>query len=112
MLSIEGLADYDIIPIRVGYLIRPSSPIFVHEGGIIRFTIQEGAGEWESSESAVVSVDRETGRAIAHRVGSTEIVFKSGMMLRSRVNVVDVSNIVQADADKEIEYHGTSPFNM
>lgn len=40
ILTVEGLDDYDVIPIRVGHLIRPSSPIFVHEGGIIQFEIQ------------------------------------------------------------------------
>lgn len=104
--------DFDIVPVRVGHLIRPVSPIFIHEGGIIQYEIQEGTGEWDTESSSVVSIDKQTGRAVAHRQGSTEILFRSGMVLRSRVHVSQVTNIVQAYTDKDKNFQGKQPFNM
>lgn len=110
VLSVDGLDDYDVIPIRVGHLVRPSSPIYVHEGGIVQFEVQEGTGDWESSSSSVVSIDSKTGRAVALRVGSADVMFKSGMTLRSKVNVLQATSIVSANGD--LGYEGLTAFNM
>lgn len=61
MLMIEGTEAYDIVPVRVGNLISPSSPVYVHEGGVVRFQSQEGKGDWLSTTPSVISVDSETG---------------------------------------------------
>lgn len=93
VVTVEGADIYDTIPIRVGHLIRPSSPVYVHEGGIINYEIQEGEGEWFSESPSILSINRESGVALAHSTGAIDVIFKSTVVLRSRAHVFHVTNI-------------------
>jgi len=65
---------FDIFYVSVGTLIEPISPVYVHLGGTVKFTlnseIKNGkSSKWFSSNTDLVHINSETGFARAFKTG-------------------------------------------
>lgn len=65
---------YDIFFVNVGSIVNPSSPVLVHIGGIIQFSILQGKGrnenynskKWSSSNEGILTIDSARGLSKTH----------------------------------------------
>ena len=86
----------DILPIKVGSLISPSSPVEVHFGGNVNFKLNNQVlldkSKWRSSNTEVVRI--ENGRVKAVGMGKAELRFDQTIKLTSQIQVFTVDQIV------------------
>ena len=86
----------DILPIKVGSLISPSSPVEIHIGGNVNFKLNNqvllNKSKWKSSNSGVVRI--EDGRVKAVGNGKAELRFDETVKLTSQIQVFSVDQIL------------------
>ena len=105
---------YDIFVVRVGSIITPTSPIFVHEGGLIQFSangnLRNIGHKWFSEDTNIISIHPITGRAIAQKKGLTSIAFSDTIEYSTKVNIflidrVETTNIKMTNLQNHPDYH-------
>ncbi|XP_048503398.1 nuclear pore complex protein GP210 isoform X3 [Beta vulgaris subsp. vulgaris] len=80
----------DYIMISVGAHINPQDPI-AHPGSNLSFIVEENQapGEWSSSDESVISVDSQSGKAVAVGKGTAAVMFQSSILkLQTTVSVL------------------------
>lgn len=88
ILELVGTGVRDVLGIKVGNALKPSSPVNVLQGGTVQFvTKQVVTGKWVSSNPDVASVDKKTGKVHALSLGSTRI---SNDDMGSSLNVLKI----------------------
>lgn len=101
MVSHRLLPDklIDVLPIKVGSLISPASPVDVHVGGTVNFKINNQVlldkSKWKSSDDQVVRV--ESGQVKAVGPGKAELRFDETVRLSSLIRVFAITQIIEED---------------
>ena len=94
----------EILPVKIGALISPASPVTVHIGGIVDFKINNQVlldkTGWKSSNESVLSIDDGTVRAIAP--GKAELRFDESVNLSSIVSVYKLDQVIEEKTEKLI----------
>ena len=93
----------DVLPIRVGSLISPASPVNVHIGGQVNYKINNqvllNKSQWRSSDSDVVRI--EDGKVKAFSQGKAELRFDNTVKLSSMIEVFSIDQIVEEDTQSK-----------
>lgn len=91
---------YDIFLINVGSIVTPSSPVYVHVGGVIYFTAnrkQNNEYKWTSEDPQIVEINNQ-GKAIALKEGKTNILISDTIHHLTKINVYKASKILLNEA--------------
>lgn len=98
---------YDSFPVTIGSIVQPESPINVHVGGVIKFTVghesdnNENNERWFSDDERALKIDKITGYASALMVGKPNIFLKDMVNFKSTVNIFRVNKAsLSVDAPK------------
>ena len=96
---LENPAIYDIFLVVVGTIITPSSPVNVHEGGHVHFTVTSNfvndvRNKWNSDNPRVADIDPLSGRVVALREGKANIQFSDTIQYVSKVNVFKINKFL------------------
>ena len=105
---------YDIFIVRVGSIITPTSPVLVHEGGLIQFNVNNNlrnvGNKWFSDDPSIITIHPVTGRAVAQKRGQTSITFSDTIQYSTKVNVflidrVETSRIKMTNLPNHPDYN-------
>ena len=86
----------DILPIKVGSLISPASPVSIHIGGSVNFKLNNQVlldkSKWKSSNNDAIRI--ENGKVKAVGSGKAELRFDETIKLTSQIQVFSVDQII------------------
>lgn len=88
---------YDVFIINVGSMVIPSSPVYVHEGGVVFFSMNSkqmsNEIKWISEDPKIVEIDH-NGKAIALKEGKTNIMISENIHHLTKVFVFKAKKIL------------------
>lgn len=89
---------YDVFPITVGSIVQPESPINVHVGGRIKFSVtnemfENSKTRWNSNDEGLMSINSTTGEATALNPGKVTIELTDKIKYNSIVNIFEVTKV-------------------
>ncbi len=96
---IDNPMIFDIFVVMVGSVITPISPVSIHEGGSIQFSVTSPVKtgtmkRWFSEEEDIVEINPVSGKAFAKKEGKTHIQFSDVIHYNTRVNVFRANRIL------------------
>ncbi|KAL4472934.1 hypothetical protein ABPG72_007811 [Tetrahymena utriculariae] len=99
---------YDIFFVNVGSIVSPSSPVFIHIGGSVQFSVLQAKSSgdrfsskrWSSSNENVLTIDSNRGLAKANQPGEVLVQYNDVVVYKSKVIVQEVGEIVRGDIGK------------
>lgn len=94
----ENPLVFDMFLIIVDSIISPTSPVFVHEGGSIQFTVLSKNGEskekWFTKDLHMLELNQYTGHAIALHEGVALVLYKETIQYTTKVHVFKVNKLI------------------
>merc|ERR1719491_2172191 len=96
---------FDVIRVRVSGVVQPLSPVYLNLGGEINFRLestdhldsskdpQQGGKQqvvWNSGNPAVLSIEPQSGKALARREGKADVMLSNHLNAASIVHVSKV----------------------
>jgi len=92
---------YDVFIINVGSMVTPSSPVYVHLGGVIYFTTNSkqtnNEYKWISEDPLILNINN-NGKALALKEGKTNIMISDTIHHLTKVFVYKTTNIILNEA--------------
>lgn len=106
LYSQENPMIFDIFLVTVESLISPVSPVFVHEGGTVIFSLFKRTGEksakWSSENPEIIEINPNTGIAKALYPGQTSIFYKETIEYSTKVFVGRINRIILENSPSKI----------
>ena len=84
---------FDIFFVTVGSIVTPSSPVYIHEGGIIKFSVSsskvsEAKSKWFSKTLDNIIINSFTGEAEAIKEGNGVIMLSDTVQYFTKIKVI------------------------
>ena len=89
---------FDMFLIIVDSIITPSSPVYLHEGGNVQFTVLSKNGDskekWFTNDNSIIELNQITGKAIALREGVALVLYKETIQYTTKINVFRINKLI------------------
>ena len=90
---IENPSIFDTFYVSVGTIVVPSSPVYVHVGGFIYFSVSSSGSSkadpvWRTEQKNVLEIDSYSGKAVALKEGKANVMLSSVIQYSTRVNTI------------------------
>ena len=88
---LENPSIFDTFYVSVGTIVVPSSPVHVHVGGSVYFSVSSSGSSktdavWSTEQKNILDIDSHSGKAVALREGKANVMLSNVIQYSTRVN--------------------------